>query len=300
MSSLGIPISASGSSATPTDLKHVLERIDLHLLAGFTELSRQGSKQVTVRKKEAADDSGGGGGLLPSILGSGLMSRIAPMMGGGGAMRLAAMSARFVPAAAGATAAGIGGKAAAGIGMGAALASNPVGWAIAIGAAVVGVTAALLTLPGAIKNTVKELIESQRQLAEVSASMAVIMADLDVKELMRQRRKGERLAPDVRQTAAAYNELAEQRMETEILWERFKLWWERQKTAFGSFLMNAIDPMAKQLNEITKNTDKTPLAPTTWDWMRAVAEDTERMRERNPEIFKPRNLRRPDEGLLGF
>jgi hypothetical protein len=140
--------------------------------------------------------------LLTATAGRGATAAAAAGAGGGAA------------AAGGAGAAGAAG--AAGTGTAAALASNPVGWAVAAAAAVAAVVAALVLLPPAIKDWTRSLLESQRHLAEVSGAMAAVLAESDLRRMQRDMEIGNRLAGSARELADAHTDLAGTTKELEI------------------------------------------------------------------------------------
>jgi hypothetical protein len=127
---------------------------------------------------------------MPSAVGGGV-GAVAGAVGAGGGV-------------AGALGGAAGGAAAAGVGAGiAALGSNPVGWAIALVGAAALVTAAFVALPSATTKFVDSLIEGNRALAEVSGSMAAVLAMNDVNNIRRDMRRGDMLSPSVKDLASA-------------------------------------------------------------------------------------------------
>jgi hypothetical protein len=116
-------------------------------------------------------------------------------------------------AAAGAAAVGAGAAEAGGMlaglgGVGAALASNPVGWIVAGVAAVAAVVTELALLPFQLRDFGKSVVDSQKELAEFSGSMAQVFAQREVFEAMQGMRVGEARAESTGRLETAYEGLS--------------------------------------------------------------------------------------------
>ena len=159
--------------------------------------------------------SGGAGGAKPP--GGGAAAAEGAESAAGAGAEAAGGAAGGAEAAGGAGAAGAaGGAEAAGAG-GAALASNPVGWAIAAVVAVAAVTVAIVELGPAVKGLTKGVLESQRKLAEVSASMAAVFASEDVRNVFRNMEKGEKTSNSAQFLSNQSGNLADSTQRIEIL-----------------------------------------------------------------------------------
>lgn len=201
-----------------------------------------------------------------------------------------------------AAAGGAAGKVAGAVGA-AALSATPAGMAVEATMAVASVVSALATLPFTIKDFTKSLLEANRDLANVSASMAMVMAQNDVRGILRDMKKGEMLAGDAQKLSNAWNDLADRTMQLEVGFEKLKL---RIGELLATFANKAIDYVktksedqgwgeklfyrafpqlaiikdllgmsVEKLEEIAKNTENDDLgdAISMGEWMQGVADD---------------------------
>lgn len=182
-----------------------------------------------------------------------------------------------------AAAAEVGGGAAEGAGVaagagGLAASAGPALAAVAAVAAITAVVIALVALPGALKDFSKGLLEANRQFAEVSGSMAVIFAQLELQERRRGIEKGERLAGTARKAAGAYNELSDDTKEMEIMWGHIKNWVAEKSANIGSGIVKALgmDRIAAYLNGIFENTTPKMDNLTPADWINSVVDMAEK------------------------
>lgn len=102
----------------------------------------------------------------------------------------------------------------------AALATNPAGWIVALGAAATLATVALAAAPTAIHHFVDSLIESNRGLAEFSGAMAITLAQSDFRNIMRDIRRGDALASSVRDLTTANARLKDSTLGLEVGFEK--------------------------------------------------------------------------------
>lgn len=156
-------------------------------------------------------------------MGSGSMLQMA-----GGAVNLA-RGAGFLGGGGGGSAAGAG----AGAGMGAA------GAVAGVAVAAVAVVAGFV----ALKKAADDLVESQRDLAQVSPSMAGVYAARDIQEILRNRQKGEMLANATGNLTREEQRFKDAMMPMETAWEEFKA------NFLAGFYANLAD-LAETANEI--------------------------------------------------
>jgi hypothetical protein len=115
--------------------------------------------------------------------------------------------------------------------MGAASAGGPV----AVGIVVLG--AAAVKAAEALQRMTVEQVAYNRELAKVSPSMALVFAERDVQERMRNREIGERLAPSARGLTQAEQAAREATKDLEVLWEKIK---NETATAWEGFKTGAL------------------------------------------------------------
>jgi hypothetical protein len=191
-------------------VRAAIEKLNQHVLAGIVHHTGLLHQIAT----NTATKGGGGGGSVASPQSSASpMGAVQNLVGGlgkvfpqlGQAMNLFKpltsaimnLASAALPGAVGAAggaiagAAGAGGGAAGAIGgtVGAvagpaiaAIASNPAGWIIGLAAAAVVATGALVAMPTAIHGFVDSLVESNRELAQVSSSMAAVLAQSQIQD----------------------------------------------------------------------------------------------------------------------
>ena len=336
-----------------TTVREAIERLDQHLLAGVIHHTgilnailqaqsgrpEQGSTPHSAKPKATGAPSG-----LDSI--KDVTSNITRFLPGADAignivrpivdvvMKLLSAGARTVGTAAsgaGVAAAGAAGAAsaggaevatgaaaaAAGGGVVAALASNPVGWAVALAAAAVAATVAILAMPSAVASFTDSLLESNRALAEVSGSMAAVMAKSDFRNILRDIQRGERLAPSANALADALGDLKDSTLDLEVTFMKIVnslgvTMAGFAETIAGAIKMIPLTPVfnpAKGLGDIAqgignmdkgidslidvakgidgKMPDKEGMMPMA-DWLENVARDRNQIQQRNDPRFKQR------------
>lgn len=122
-------------------------------------------------------------------------------------------------AAGGASGAAASGGASAAVG---ALASNPIGWAIAGVAAVAAFTVAVAAAPSAIADFTNSVIESRRKLEHASVEMAMVFAQKDFNKFFRDMSQGDKLAASTEWATKQQEELAKATMQLERIWAKIE------------------------------------------------------------------------------
>lgn len=143
-----------------------------------------------------------GGGIAKAIAG-----RAGSMAGGGGGGQAASLMAGRV------TSMGSGSSATSGMMGGAA--GGIAGGLIAIGIE-------LVKLPGRVRELAEHLHEANRQFAQFSPSMGLVMAQSDFRDSMRKMKQGEELSASAGRLADARGKLEDQMVKPETEWEKLK------------------------------------------------------------------------------
>ena len=222
-----------------------------------------------------------GGNIAGAILGGG-----AAAAGGAGGAGVGAGGAAAAAGGAGGGAAG-GAAATAGAAAGAAaLASNPVGWVMAAVGSVAVLGVAVATTAINMQKFSEALLESQRGLAQFSASMAMVFAESDMRKFMRNRDIGESTAGSARYLANAQNDLADNTAEIVKLFAGIKNYVTGFFDKVLSWLVAPLNAIAKILNEwfgFTKEKD-TPQA--MFEWLERTAREAQQRRQANDPRFR--------------
>jgi hypothetical protein len=130
---------------------------------------------------------------------------------------------------------------------GGAIAAVAAGGPVAIGVAALGFAA--VKAAEALNRMTAEQLVYNRHLAQSSAQMAMVFAERDVQERMREREKGDRLAGSARALAQAEQGFAEGTKETEILWNRAKNEIAAEWETFKTVALSEVEVIATVLNK---------------------------------------------------
>jgi hypothetical protein len=118
------------------------------------------------------------------------------------------------------------------------------------------VATAAVTVPEALKGMAEAALDAQKSLAEVSASMAKVFAQQEMRDIRRNRDIGEREAPAAKELADALGDLKDATKEQDIL---IKNWTDKAEAFFVRaatwIVKHVTEPIAKELNKISDNTE---------------------------------------------
>jgi hypothetical protein len=144
-------------------------------------------------------------------------------------------------------------------GLAAALAT-PLGQA---GLAAAGVAAALTTLGVVTERTVRTMLESQRQLGEMSPSMALVFAQSDVRAMMRDMKAGEGQAGTAGFLANALDNLADHLQPITTLLTNMT-------NVIGGLLAEVLDVLVTPVSLIAETlTELAHIVAKVWEWLKA-------------------------------
>jgi hypothetical protein len=156
----------------------------------------------------------------------------------------------------------------------------------AAGGAAAGVLGAALVILGKVavgtavrlQEMSRAQVEFNRGLATVSASMAAVFAQRDVREMLRNMEVGQRLAQSARDLTQAEQDRADNTKEIEVAWERAKnragtIWEE-----FKSYVLKPLNDLARKWNAEEKRADNEIMVG---EWVQAVADEDRRRRQDN-------------------
>jgi hypothetical protein len=248
-----------------------------------------------------ASGSGGSGGAGWFRRAKGfkrLFGAIGKTFPGSAPARMGARAARFKAIGRGLKAAGSGarmaglGRLAGGLEAGGALAgragaalgaSNPIGWIVMAGQATV-------EFGKAVHKASEETLRYQARLAYASGSMASVFAERQVRDILRDQRQGQLLAPSARDLSNANANMRDEiaRFETFIT-----LLKNKALAPLEDFFAGAINGLsADVLDALNKLLGGAPGADTTENIFRKIADDAEARRAAGDRRFAPADLRR--------
>lgn len=121
---------------------------------------------------------------------------------------------------------------------------------------VLGAASALGAFKKAVESATDGAIAAARKYAEVSASMASVMAQRDVRELMRDREKGDRISSSARTLTNAEQDRKDNTKEIGILGERMWNYALAGGNKLVDALMTPLNEISKQINDLIDVMDK--------------------------------------------
>ena len=184
------------------------------------------------------------------------------------------------------------------------------GMAGAIGAPLLAVGVEMAKLPGQIREFAQELHNANRQFAQFSPSMAMVMAMSDMRDNFRKMDQGEKLAASAERLAEARGNLEDQLAPIETEWQKLKnnvgaglaegMSTFLEKSEWGKQLADIM----KNLNEIVGGEEPTPLrgrGSGNWeDQLTAIVKDEERKRTERMQRSRPAPIRPPRDPRPNF
>lgn len=225
--------------ATADDMVEAIKQLNLSVNVLVHE-QRRNTEEVKKSNKGSNQNSGGkGGSTMGDLLGNyrnltgGLRGAGSQFAGGnlaGGLQSIVQSGKSIEGVSSGITSAMGGGRLAA--------AAGPVGAAVV---ATVGITMALNEFKKALDAATQSTIAHYRQLGQYSSQMALNVALHDIQKMMREREKGDRLAPVAAELMQAEQQREDAGKEVEIAWEEFKAGFliEFQKTMRDILMMGS-------------------------------------------------------------
>ena len=205
-------------------------------------------------------------------------------------------------AAGGASGAAAGGGASAAVG---ALASNPIGWAIAGVAAVAAFTVAVAAAPSAIADFTNSVIESRRKLEHgASVEMAMVFAQKDFNKFFRDMNQGDKLAASTEWATKQQEELAKATMQLERIWAKIENYGSGILALLGKLVVDVLPwavpivGIAEAINTLVEQGqeggDSAMLQEVGWAYAKDAAQRAGRDLEAERRVKEPKKTEKID------